>query len=114
MIVSHAKNVTGDRFDNDEVKGVLKKVLIAKDEGWKDYVMRLFELDEGGHSPKHTHDWPHIIFVVKGKGSIHLDGKDYEVKEGSYAYIPDDKVHQLQNTGKDKFSFICIVPPEGN
>lgn len=114
MVISHASLVEGDVFNIGGAKDVLRKVLISEKEGWNDYVMRLFEVGEGGCSPRHSHDWPHIIFVVNGKGTIHMDGKDNEVKNGSYAFIPGGMEHQLLNTGNDIFSFICIVPPEGN
>lgn len=114
MIVSHAKKVQGINYG--ESGNVLKKVLISPEQGWKDYVMRLFELSPGKDSCslRHTHEWPHIIYIVKGVGVIHLDGTDHEVEAGSFAYIPGGKIHQLINKGQDTFSFICIVPPEGD
>ena len=43
-----------------------------------------------------------------------MDGEDFEVESGSYAYIPEDLVHQFTNTGDGTFKFICIVPEEGD
>ncbi|NLW25292.1 MAG: cupin domain-containing protein [Clostridia bacterium] len=115
MIVGRAKDVEGIHVGGKE--NILKKVLISPEKGgWQDYVMRLFELSPGGDSctPRHTHDWPHIIYIVSGTGVIHLEGTDHEVETGSFAFIPGGKLHQLINTGSEKFSFICIVPPEGD
>jgi len=114
MIVSHAKNVQGINYGGNG--NVLKKVLISPEQGWQDYVMRLFELSPGNNSCslRHSHEWPHIVYIVGGTGIIHLDGTDHEVEAGSFAYIPGGKIHQLINTGKETFSFICIVPPEGD
>jgi len=114
MIVSHIRDVMGEKIENPKVKGVLKKVLVSPKEGWEGYVMRVFELDAGGYSPKHTHPWPHINYILKGKGILHLDGKDYDIEEGSFAYIPGNKIHTFSNTGEEKLSFICIVPEEGD
>ena len=114
MFISHASKVEGVLYDGNGAKGALKKVLITEKEGWKDYVMRLFEISPGGNSPLHTHPWPHIVFVVDGKGTISVDGTEYEAGKGTYAYVPENIVHQFVNNGEDKLSFICIVPPEGN
>jgi quercetin dioxygenase-like cupin family protein len=114
MIVSHVRDVVGNRPASPELNNVLRKVLISPKEGWEGYVMRLFELGEDGYSPKHIHDWPHINFILGGQGVLHLDGQDYELEEGSFAYVPGGKIHQFRNTGKDPFSFICIVPEEGD
>nr|WP_291350258.1 cupin domain-containing protein [Desulfosporosinus sp.] len=101
-------------MDNEQIKNAVKKVLISPAQGWEGYVMREFELGEGGYSPRHTHPWPHIIYILKGKGSLHLDGHDYPVEAGSFAFVPNDKLHQFKNTDSDRFTFICIVPEEGD
>ena len=38
--------------------------------------MRLFTLKEKGNSPRHTHPWPHINYVVSGRGVLYIDGKE--------------------------------------
>lgn len=114
MIVSHVKDLLGTRINNSEVKNALKKTLISPDEGWDGYVMRVFELDPDGYTPKHTHPWPHINYFLSGKGSLHLDGKDYEVEAGGFAYVPSEKMHQFKNIGDERFIFLCIVPEEGD
>lgn len=113
-MVSHKDLVQGISFNSGGAKNVIKKSLIAKNEGWEDYVMRHFEVGEGGCSPKHIHPWPHIVYILSGKGVIEIEGEKHDVREGSYAFIPPDTEHQFLNTGADVFTFICIVPPEGD
>ncbi|NLT95825.1 MAG: cupin domain-containing protein [Clostridia bacterium] len=115
MIVSHVKDVQGIYVGGNE--NVVKKVLISPEiGGWKDYVMRFFELSPGDNSCslRHSHEWPHIVFVSQGKGLVHIDGTDYEIEAGSFAYVPGGKIHQFINNSDEKLAFICIVPPEGD
>ncbi len=114
MLVSHKRDVLGTRIDNDQIKNAVKKVLISPTQGWEGYVMREFELGQGGYTPRHTHPWPHIIYILEGKGSLHLDGQDYLIEAGSFAFAPSNKLHQFKNTGSDRFAFICIVPEQGD
>lgn len=114
MIVSHKKDVKEIKLEGALIKDAYKKVLVSPAEGWEGYVMRLFRLSSGGYTPRHSHPWPHINYIVAGKGMLHLDGKDYEVEAGSFAYVPSDKEHQFMNVGKEDFEFICIVPEEGD
>lgn len=114
MIVSNVRDVLGTRMDNDQIKNAVKKVLISPTEGWEGYVMREFELGQGGYTPRHTHPWPHINYILEGEGTLQLDGQDHFLTAGSFAYVPSDKLHQFTNTGKDRFAFICIVPEEGD
>ncbi len=94
-------------------KGVLKRILIGPDEGWESHVMRLFTVDENGYTPRHRHPWPHINYVVEGEGVLFLDGKEYALRKDCVAYVPANAEHQYRNTGKGKFTIICIVPVEG-
>jgi quercetin dioxygenase-like cupin family protein len=114
MIVAHEKDRKGVVFDHPDVKNVTMKALVSPEEGWPDYVMRIFDIEAGGHSPRHSHDWPHINYVVEGTGTVHVDGKDHSVQAGSYAYIPAGSLHQFINTGDGVFRFICIVPKHGH
>jgi len=114
MIVSHVRDVLGTRMDNDQIKNAVKKTLISPTEGWEGNVMREFELGQGGYTPRHTHSWPHINYILEGEGTLHLDGQDYLLTAGSFAYVPSDKLHQFTNIGNGRFAFICIVPEEGD
>lgn len=114
MIISNEDQVKAVEVTNPESLHATMKVLVGKEEGWDDYVMRLFELQVGGYSPKHSHPWPHINYILEGEGTIFQNGKEIPVAKGSFAYLPKDEVHQFKNTGKGIFRFICIVPREGH
>jgi quercetin dioxygenase-like cupin family protein len=114
MIVANEKERIADPFNSPEVNAAAMKVLISSVEGWNDHVMRIVELGEDGYSPKHAHDWPHINYMIEGKGVLHMDGEDHTVEAGSFAYVPAGALHQYRNTGGTPFRFICIVPTEGH
>ena len=114
MIVANEKDVHPIVMESPEVKEAAIKALISPKEGWEGFVMRVIELGEGGYSPRHTHDWPHINYILEGSGSLHINGKDTPVEAGSYAYVPAGISHQYRNEGSGKFRFICIVPEEGH
>lgn len=113
MIIGHENDLSGVNLAGEDLRNVSKKVLISPEQGWNEHVMRLFELAEGGYTPRHKHAWPHINYVVRGKGLLFLDGREYELKGGSYAYVPAGKEHQFLNRGNESFTLICIVPVEG-
>lgn len=114
MIIGHINNLAGVPMQGPEVKGTLKKVLVSPQEGWDGWVMRLFTLNADGFTPRHTHPWPHINYITEGCGILHLDGQDYEIAEGAFAYVPEGKLHQFCNNSERNLSFICIVPEEGD
>ena len=112
-MVGHVADVAGQSLGGQDIEKVVKRLLVGPNDGWQGWALRLFELEAGGHTPRHDHPWPHINYITEGCGTLHLDGVDHEVDEGSFAYVPAGATHQFRNTGADTFAFICIVPEEG-
>lgn len=98
------------RLDNEAVKGVSGRVAIGKADGAPNFCMRVFELDQGGHSPRHKHAWEHEIFFHAGQGEVWQDGQWVPVAPGSVAFIPGNEEHQIRNSGDDKLTFVCLIP----
>ncbi len=115
MYVNHVEKIAGQKINNPGVAlNVIKQVLVGPDQGWQGWVMRQFTIASEGYTPRHSHPWPHINYIVSGTGTLFLDGQDYDLKAGSVAYVPDNIEHQFKNTGLDDFILICIVPEEGD
>ncbi len=114
MFVGNIHNLEGKKVTAPESKNAFKKHLIGPQEGWEGWVMRFFTLKEGGNTPRHAHPWPHINYIVAGSGVLFLEGREYPLTEGSVAYVPAGLEHQFISRGKEDFSFICIVPEEGD
>lgn len=113
-VVGTKAGVTATPMAGEGIEGVVKRVLVSPDEGWDGWVMRLFDVEPGGHTPKHAHDWPHINFVASGRGVLFLDGEDHALEAGSYAYVPSGHEHQFRAGADEPLSFICIVPEAGD
>lgn len=114
MALGHLNNLEGKAVNNPEAKGALMKVLISPNEGWENHVMRVFEIEPGGFTPRHSHPWPHINYIIEGQGTLFLNGIENTIEAGAYAYVPGGELHQFQNTGSQTLKFICIVPSEGH
>ncbi|MDY6821274.1 MAG: cupin domain-containing protein [Deferribacterota bacterium] len=98
------------KLEGDNLKDVYKQVAIGEKEGWDDYIMRIFTLKYGGFTPKHSHPWPHINYIIKGKGILYINDTLHNIKEGFVAFIQSNTTHQFKNDGDGDFKFICIVP----
>ncbi len=114
MIISHLDKVIPIVMTGDTVNEASMKKLVGNEEGWDSHVMRVVELGVDGFSPKHSHPWPHINYIIEGEGILFLNGEENPIKAGSFAYVPSEALHQFKNTGKETLKFICIVPNEGH
>ncbi len=113
MIVGNKGDLAAVPMAGPGLEGVVKRVLVAPEQGWDGWVMRLFDVAPGGHTPRHAHDWPHINFVAAGRGVLQLDGEDHALEAGSYAYVPAGHEHQFRAADDATLSFVCIVPEVG-
>ncbi len=114
MIVGNEKDLPSVAMEVPGAKNVALRVLVSPAQGWQGWVMRVFDVDPDGYSPRHIHDWPHINYILEGRGILHMDGTDTPVQAGSYAYVPANIWHQYKNVGQSRFRFICIVPERGH
>jgi quercetin dioxygenase-like cupin family protein len=112
-MVGRVAEVEGTPLSGEGIEKVVKRLLVGPADGWQGWALRLFELQPGGHTPRHVHPWPHIDYITRGRGMLHLDGVDHAVAEGSFAFVPAGATHQFSNAGADTFAFLCIVPEEG-
>ena len=84
--------------------------LITKEMGAPNFAMRLFEMESGGFSPLHSHNWEHEVFVLEGEGVAVSDKGETKLKAGDVVFVPPNELHQFKNNGKQTFKFLCFVP----
>jgi quercetin dioxygenase-like cupin family protein len=95
----------------DEGASKLKvRWLITKEIGAPNFAMRLFEMEPGGFSPKHSHPWEHEVFILEGEGTV-LGGQDErKFRAGDAVFVPPNELHQFRNTTNKTLKFLCLVP----
>ena len=98
------------RMEMDGATNTTMRILVGEKEGAPSFIMRYFKIMPGGHSPYHSHDWEHENFVLKGRGKVRIGEKEYELKPGSYAFVPPNVMHQYMCDGDEPFEFLCFVP----
>ena len=92
------------------IKDVKLRWLISKEDGAKNFAMRLFEIQPNGYTPLHQHEWEHEVFILEGNGTIKNNGEDTVFKQGDVFFVPPMEWHQFINTGKEKLKFLCLIP----
>ena len=106
----HYTDIEAEIVDIEDAKDAKIRWLITKDDGAKNFTMRLFDLSPGGHTPLHQHDWEHEVFVISGSGELRRkDGKS-SFKKGDVIFVPSMEWHQFANTGEELLQFICVIP----
>jgi len=84
--------------------------LITKETGAENFALRLFEMEAGGHSPLHSHNWEHEVFILDGKGIVVGEQEEKKFNAGDVIFIPPNQKHQLKNNSKKACKFLCLIP----
>lgn len=84
--------------------------LVGEQDQAPNFAMREFELDPGGHTPRHFHPYEHEIYVLQGEGAIVDGDQERPLRPGDVVYVAPDDVHQFRNTGKALFRMLCLIP----
>lgn len=99
------------------VKGVQMAVMVGREHGAPNFALRQFVVEPGGHSPRHSHDYEHEVYIVEGGGTVLLDGAERPIRAGDVVYVPADHEHQFragEGNGKVGLKFLCLVPVTRN
>ncbi|WP_455382749.1 cupin domain-containing protein [Salinispira pacifica] len=110
MKVARYRDVAPTHFDNDKAKSVDGRVIVGKKEGAPNFVLRVFEVGPGGHTPRHQHDWEHEIFIHAGRGEVYGDGSWHSVEPGSVVFVPPNEEHQIRSADGTTLVFVCLIP----
>ena len=62
----HYTDIELEEPKEKEIKDLKVRWLISNKDGAKNFAMRLFEIQPGGYSPLHQHDWEHEVFDLEG------------------------------------------------
>jgi quercetin dioxygenase-like cupin family protein len=90
--------------------GATRRILIGRDEGADDFIVRYFTIPAGGHSSLEHHRHQHGVVVVQGHGRVLLGDTWTEIGAGDAVYIEPDELHQLQASDEGPLGFICVIP----
>ncbi|MBS7614869.1 cupin domain-containing protein [Candidatus Bathyarchaeota archaeon] len=105
------KRVPKSQVKEAGAEGVQIRWLINKEnDGAPNFAMRLFEVEPGGYTPRHSHDWEHEVFILEGEGTAFCSGTKTQIKSGFVVFIPPNAEHYFKNTGKNTLRFLCLIP----
>jgi len=106
----HYTDVELETPTEEGVKDTKVRWLISKKDGAENFAMRVFEIQPGGNTPLHQHDWEHEVFVLQGEGVARSETDEECFKEGDIFFVKPMEWHQFVNTGKETLKIICLIP----
>ena len=90
--------------------GVRMRIAVGPADGADHFIMRIFDVAPGGHTPLHEHASEHGIYVLEGRGVLVGSDGERPVGSGTVACVSPSEIHQFRNAGDTPLRFICVIP----
>jgi len=113
MLLKKINNIPAEPVTMPGARGATLRILVGRGDGAPTFAMRLFELEPGGQTPLHAHNYEHEVLILEGQGQVTggLDGSTIRpVEAGDVVLMPANEKHQFRNTAERALKFICLVP----
>ena len=113
MLIRNINDVQANPVSMPGVEGVRMALMVGREHGAPNFALRAFSVSAHGHSPKHSHDYEHEVYIVEGGGEVLLEGQYRPIRQGDVIYVPADHEHQFR-AGEGGMRFLCLVPVTRN
>jgi quercetin dioxygenase-like cupin family protein len=110
MKVSHYEQIESQQVDMPGASGCSVRWLVGEKDGAPTFAMRQFEVEPGGHTPRHHHSYEHEVYVLEGTGEVYEGDQAHPLRTGDVILVRPDEVHQFRNTGDSPMRFLCLIP----
>lgn len=99
------------KTEGTEFRGVTRQTLLGG--GGSDpalaFETRYFEVEPGGYSSLETHEHPHSVVVIRGRGEVVLGDRVETVAPFDCVYVAPGTFHQFHATADEPLGFLCMV-----
>ena len=110
MKISNYQETSEERVSGPEAKDVFIRVLIGPADGADKFHMRRFRVLPGGHTPHHSHDWEHEVYVLAGQGELITPDGPRPFAAGDVIFVDPNARHQFRNPGPAELEILCLIP----
>ncbi len=123
MLIKRAEQVEATTVTMPGASGVRMRLMLGREDGAANFAMRIFEVEPGGHTPLHKHNYEHEVLVLEGRGQV-VGGRDGStirpISAGDILLMPANETHQFRNPETNGHNgggstgaalrFVCLVP----
>jgi len=106
------ENAETKTFNTEDIKGVIKNVLVGPQDGAPNFIIRFFQVPVGESTFNHAHPHEHGIVILHGKARVRIEEETYDLQPFDSVFISGNDHHQVNNTGETSLGFICVIPSD--
>lgn len=108
--VIHYTKIEAQPAGPDAPGSSIRWIIDEEHDGAPHCVLRVIEVEPGGHTPDHTHPFEHENFVLEGRGKVLIEDLWQDLSPGDVIFVPAGTRHSYANAGDTTFKFLCTIP----
>lgn len=89
------------------------RYLVNQDTGCPDVTQFVGVIPPGRAAP-HSHVYDEVVYVVEGRGMLHLGGDETPLHAGSCIHLPPRVLHSIENSGTESMRVLGVFHPSGD
>lgn len=110
MNICDYRDVQLQQVEEEGAHGVSVRWVISKDDGAKNFFMRVFDVEPGGYTPYHQHPWEHEVFILEGTATVVSEDGERRAPAGNVVFVLPNEHHNFKNETDTVLRFICLIP----
>ena len=67
-----------------------------------------------GRAPDHYHRYDEVIYILEGRGVLHIGGEEAPLGPGDSVHLPATVVHSIENAGRSELRLLGVFRPGGS
>ncbi|MFW9925754.1 MAG: cupin domain-containing protein [Candidatus Thorarchaeota archaeon] len=95
-------------YDKPGMKGVRRRHLLNPDNSSKNFAMRMYTIESGGHTTYDVHLHEHGVYMFSGEATVRIGEQELLLQVGDVLHISRNEPHQFFNHGKELVKFLCV------
>lgn len=95
-------------YDRPGMKGVRRKSLLNPDNSSKNFALRAYIIEPGGHTSYDIHPHEHGVYMLSGEAVVKVGDQELLLHSGDVLHINGNEPHQFFNSGAELVKFLCV------
>lgn len=77
-------------------------------------VMQFIGFVPPGRAPDHFHHYDEVLYILEGRGILHIGGEEAPLGPGACVHLPARLVHSIENAGDSELRLLGVFRPGGS
>ncbi|MFW9892919.1 MAG: cupin domain-containing protein [Candidatus Thorarchaeota archaeon] len=95
-------------YNQPGMKGVRRRPLLNPDNSSKNFAIRMYTIESGGHTSYDIHPHEHGVYIFSGEVTVKIGEQELLLHTGNVLHIGGNEPHQFFNHGTELVKFLCV------